>query len=436
MIPFSEIAFTAGGVILSVLGMLLVLGQIYLVANAFSLKRSVPLRAAAVIQLLLGAVWFCLYLDGGFNPTYFERERTFLPLTEWISRSPWIVVAAIEAAFAALLCVSLIAVRRYRRKNLSQSAIKETVDMLPVGICFSKADGTVVLKNLLADSLCYELTGSSLNDANAFWESIEATGEHRDLVTIVMLPSGKAIICQKSEITVDDTPYIQLIASDITEQYQITSELREKNQKLLDIQKRMKSYGTMAARLAMTEEILRARVSVHDEMGHLLLSGKYYLDHPGAGDKERLLEMERFTHLLLMREGEEPDEMTHDPVEDALTAARAMGVTVAVSGDLPDSDKQKKLLGQAIRECAANAVKHASGDRMDVRLISGGERFTANLTTNGDPPAEPIRESGGLLNLRRMIEGAGGMMTVSAKPQFALTCVLPGSPPPQVSRQK
>lgn len=428
MIPFSEMIFTGVGVVLTVLGMLVVLGQIYLLANTFSVKRSVPLRVSAAIQLFLGAGWFCLLLDGCFNPSYFERQRAFLPPTEWMLRAPWIAVAAIEAAFAALLCVSLIALRRYRRKNLSQSAIKETVDMLPVGISFSKADGMVVLKNLLADDLCYELTGSSLNDANAFWERVEATGEQQDQVTIVLLPSGKAIMCQKSEILVDDVPYIQLIASDITALYQITCELREKHHKLLDIQTRMKAYGAMATRLAMTEEILRARVSVHDEMGHLLLSGKYHLDHPGTGDRERLLEMERFTHLLLMREGEDPDEAAHDAVEDALTAARAMGVTVTVSGDLPDSDPLRKLLGQAIHECAANAVKHASGDRMDVRLSRGDEGLTATLSTNGDPPRSPIRESGGLLNLRRMVEAAGGTMTVSVDPQFTLTCVLPQAP--------
>ena len=425
MTTFSEIVFSFPGIILSVLGSMIILGQIYLTVSAFTVRRSVPLRVSAVIQLILGAIWFCLFLDGSFYPDYFGRTRAFLPLTEWMFNSPWIVVAAIEAAFAALLCVSLIAVLRYRRRNLSQSAIKETVDMLPVAICFSTADGTVVLKNLLADSLCYELTGGSLNDAGAFWDSIEASGEQQDQVTIVLLPSGKAIMCKKCEITVDDAPYIQLIASDITELYQITSELRDKNQKLLDIQTRMKAFGAMAARLAMTEEILRARVSVHDEMGHLLLSGKYYLAHPGTGDRERLLEMERFTHLLLMREGEEPDDVARDPVDDALTAARAMGVTVAVSGEMPDSDIMRKLLGQAIRECAANAVKHASGDRMDVTLSREDESIKASLSTNGDPPKMPIRESGGLLNLRRSVEAAGGTMTVTADPQFTLTIILP-----------
>lgn len=424
MTTFSELVFTGGGNALTAAGLLVIFGQIYLTVSAFSVKRIVALRLAAMAQLVPGAIWFCLLIDSCFDPVYFERPRAFLQLSEWILSSPWIVIAAVEAAFAALLCVSLIAVRRYRRRNLSQSAIKETVDMLPVGICFAKADGTVVLKNLLADNLCCELTGGSLNDADAFWNSIEAAGEQQDQVTIVLLPSSKAIMCQKSGISVDGAPYIQLIASDITELYQITCELREKNHKLLDIRTRMKAYGAMTTRLAMTEEILRARVSVHDEMGHLLLSGKYCLDHPGTVNRDRLLEMERFTHLLLMREGEEPDATAHDPIEDALTAARAMGVAAAVSGDMPDSEPIRKLLGQAIRECAANAVKHASGDRMEVRLSRGGGDITAQISTNGDLPAEPIRESGGLLNLRRSIEAAGGTMTVAAGSQFTVTLIL------------
>ena len=132
MTPLSEMIFGSGGIALSVIGMLLLLGQIYLAINVFSHKRSIPLRLSAAVQLVLGAVWFCLFLDGSFDPDYFERPRAVLLLTEWMYRSPWIAVACIEAVFAVLLAVSMIADRRYRRENVSQSAIKETVDMLPV----------------------------------------------------------------------------------------------------------------------------------------------------------------------------------------------------------------------------------------------------------------------------------------------------------------
>lgn len=425
MTPFTDIVFSTGGVVLSITGLLILLGQIYLTFSAFLVKKSLTLRFLAVSQFVLGAVWFCLLLDGSFAPGYFGRPRDFLPLTEFLHRSPWVVVAGIEAVLAVLLTLSLIAVYRYRRKNLSQSAIKETVDMLPVGLCFSKEDGTVVLKNLLADSLCYELTGSPLNDAKLFWESIEKEGEYRDTSVIVLLKTGKAMICQKNTITVGGVPYDQFIAFDGTGQYQITSELREKNQKLLEIQARMKAFGEMTARLAMTEEILRARVSVHDEMGHLLLSGKYCLDHPEESDRKKLLEMERYTHLFLMQEGEEPNDALPNSIESAVSASREIGVTVSVSGVLPAGRTVCSLIGRAIRECAANTAKHASGDRLDVKISREAENIRVLLTGSGELPTKPIRESGGLLNLRRSIESAGGTMTVTADPRFTIDLVLP-----------
>ena len=425
MRPFSEIVFNTGGIILSILGLLILLGQIYLTVSAFSVKRSLTLRLSATIQLLLGAVWLCLLLDGSFAPAYFERSRAFLPLTEWIFRSPWIVVAGIEAVFFVILAFSLIAIYRYRLRNLSQSAIKETVDKLPVGICFSKPDGTVVLKNLLADGLCYELTGSPLNDAKVFWERIEKEGEFRNTAAIIVLKTGKAMMCRKSEINVDGAAYDQYIAFDSTELYRITSQLREKNQKLLDIQSRMRAFGEMTKRLAMTQEILRARVSVHDEMGHLLLSGKYCLDRPETADRDNLLRLERYTHLLLMHEGEEPDDALPNSIERDVSAAREMGVTVTVSGVLPTGKTVCGLIGRAIRECAANTVKHASGDRLDVRISREDENTRVMLTGSGEPPAGPIRERGGLLNLRHSVEAAGGSMTVTAEPCFTLTLVLP-----------
>ena len=425
MTPFSELVFKSGWITIMMFGLFLLLGQILLVVNVFSVRKNVPMRIISVVQVLCGSIWFCLLLDGSFEPDYFERERAFLPLTEWLYNSPWILIAGIKAAFAVILAISMAAMYRYRRHHLSQSAIKETVDMLPVGICFSKPDGTVVLKNLLADSLCIELTDNSLNDAKVFWDRIEERGEKQDQATIIVLPSGKAMMCQKSEITVDGMPYLQFVAIDSTELYHITSELREKNQQLLDIRARMKAFGEMAARLAMTEEILRARISVHDEMGHLLLSGKYYLDCPEEGDREKLLRMERYTHLLLMQEGEEPNDALPNSIEDAAFAAREMGVTVSISGDLPHGDLILDLLSRAIRECAANAIKHASGDSLSVRLSRKGESITAILSTNGDPPTEPIKESGGLLNLRRSVESAGGTMTVTVSPPFTLTLILP-----------
>ena len=414
MTSFSQIVFEPGGVALSVFALLTLFGQIYAVIAAFSQKRSIVLRLTMVIQFVLGLCWFCLLLDGSFTVDYFDRRRAYLGLTRLIFDAPWIAVAVIELLFAAILFISLMILRRYERRHLSNGAIKETVDSLPVGICFAKEDGTVVLKNLLADSICRELTGGALTDLDRFWT-----------VSIVVLPSGKTVMFQRCDIEVDSERFIQLIACDISEQYRMTAELRDKNQKLLDIQQRMKAFGEMSQRLAMTEEILRARVSIHDEMGHLLLSGKYCLDRPETADRDNLLRLERYTHLLLMNEGEEPDDALPSGIDGAFAAAREMGVKVDLSGNLPQSRAERAILSRAILECAANTAKHGCGDRLSVELTDDRDGLTIVLSGNGTPPDAPITEAGGLSMLRRTVETVSGTMNVRCDPNVTVELRIP-----------
>ena len=425
MNSFSEIVFSYSGILLRVCSLLLIVGQLYLVIEAFRHRLGFSMRFSAVIQLFLGLVWFCILLDGSYSADWVERKRVYPILVELLYASPWIAVAVIDLILTAAWALSVCWLMRCRRQHLSRGAIKETVDMLPVGICFSEENGTVALKNLLADELCVELTGKSLGDAAAFWDHIEQEGERQDQATIVPLPSGKVFLCQSGAIDVDGTSYIQTVAGDITEQYRIITELREKNHKLLDIQLRMKAFGAMASRLAMTEELLRARVSVHDEMGHLLLSGKHCLDCPDTVDREQLLRMERYTHLMLMHEGSEPDDAKPDSIQNAITVARSMNTDVRICGELPQGGAARELLGRAIRECAANTVKHASGDRLDVTVTQDGDRVKAVLRGNGSPPSSPVIESGGLSNLRRSTEAAGGEMTVTLEPQVTVALTVP-----------
>lgn len=420
MTSFSQIVFEPGGVALSIFALLTLFGQICAVIAAFSQERSIILRLTMVLQLVLGLSWFCLLLDGSFTVDYFDRQRAYFGLTRLIFDAPWIAVAMIEFIFAVFLVISLIILRRYRRSHLSGGAIKETVDMLPVGICFAKEDGTVVLKNLLADSICRELTGSALTDADRFWKQIEATEEKQNQVSIVVLPSGKAVMLERCDIEVDLERFIQLIACDISEQYRMTAELRDKNHKLLDIKQRMKAFGEMSLHLAMTEEILRARVSIHDEMGHLLLSGKYCLDRPETADRDNLLRLERYTHLLLMHEGEEPDDALPSGIDGAFAAAREMGVKVDLSGNLPQSRTERDILARAILECAANTAKHGGGDRLSVDLTDGRDGLTIVLSGNGTPPTEPITEAGGLSMLRRTVKNVSGAMNVRCDPNVTV----------------
>lgn len=82
-------------------------------------------------------------------------------------------------------------------------------------------------------------------------------------------------------------------------------------------------------------------------------------------------------------------------------------------------------VAQAIEQCAANTVRHADGDTLSVTLTETSAHCTAAFRNNGNPPAHPVAETGGLLYLRRAAEEAGGTMTVRSEPVFLLTISLP-----------
>ena len=65
------------------------------------------------------------------------------------------------------------------------------------------------------------------------------------------------------------------------------------------------------------------------------------------------------------------------------------------------------------------------GDTLTMALKEDERVLHARLTNNGLQPEGPIREQGGLKSLRTLTEQAGGRMTVSVAPEFAVCLDLP-----------
>ena len=46
------------------------------------------------------------------------------------------------------------------------------------------------------------------------------------------------------------------------------------------------------------------------------------------------------------------------------------------------------------------------------------------LTNNGEPPKDDIKETGGLLSLRHMVDNMNGEMYIESEPEFRLKIIL------------
>ena len=406
----------------------LVVGSLIALIRGVQARRSWQIILVSGLNLLAGFLLFLVLMDCARFAYLTEPDPRYQAFQTALFGLPWGLYAILEVLSAAILILLLRDDRRYRRNHLTPDAIRETVNLLPEGVCVSAPDGTVLLSNLRMDGLCRSLTGGTLSDAVRFREHLEENGEKQGDEILAHTEEGTVWRFAGKRMTGNGAEYDQLTASDVTAPYRIMEELRGKNEHLQELQRRMKEVSDLSGDMFIALEEAAARTALHNQLGQVLLMGRHTLEHPDSTDAELVrmatLEMNRF----LLREAEAPSESQTDRFQQSLALAKSIGVQTEILGSLPENPAYRALLAQAVQECAANAVKHAEGDRLVLRPEENEKEWIVRITNNGRPPKEPVTESGGLLSLRRHTEAAGGAMTVESSPAFALVLQLPVSP--------
>ena len=404
--------------LIGIISILLMIGQTAELFQAIRYRRDKIHLIVSVVNFLLSFALLIVMMD--FAMTRFispEDEWKFQPFEWELFALPWLWSVSGELIGTAVLILLFRGDLRYRKEHLTPDAIRQTVDLLPAGICISDDKGTVLLSNLKMNAICRELTGHMLSDANRFTAQIEANGEEQNNRFFVKLRSGTVCQFEKSILTESGREYNCLTAIDVTERYRVTEELKVKNAHLQEIRRRMQAVSVLSGDMFVAQEEAAARAALHNQLGQVLLMGRHYLEHPDDTDANLVYITTTQMNSFLLGEYKEPTEHKDDLLTEVLWMARSIGVTVDINGDLPEQASQRTILAHAIQECAANAVKHAHGDRLNVTLSEN----EIVITNNGKPPKGEIAESGGLLSLRRSVEEAGGTMTVQSRPEFRLT---------------
>ena len=75
--------------------------------------------------------------------------------------------------------------------------------------------------------------------------------------------------------------------------------------------------------------------------------------------------------------------------------------------------------------CLSNAFRHAGADRVTVEVAQEDGCLTAEFTNDGEIPGQEITEKGGLADLRKKTESAGGTMEIRSAPEFLLRITIP-----------
>lgn len=328
--------------------------------------------------------------------------------------APWGIFAA--AILLGAVHFSAALPREYRRsKNeLSAFSIKEAIDKLPMGICFSDPLGRIILCNDLMRNLVFLLSDRSLQIINDF----DSTLIKEDYS---VFPDGTVWQFRTQAVSVNGNDrWRQITAQNVTELYHGYIRQNEINEKLREVNGRLREMYERMADDIKEKENLELKVYIHDTIGRSLLTIRDIIEN--GADADGKLEALREAVSVLSSDRARLN-CTMDEVRET---AEKLGVKLHAEGGLPSGSTAEALTAAAVAECVTNCVRHAGGNEVYVRIAARNSAvYDITITNNGKKPEGPIIEGSGLSGLRRRIEAAGGEMHTAFSPRFALLITLP-----------
>lgn len=160
--------------------------------------------------------------------------------------------------------------------------------------------------------------------------------------------------------------------------------------------------------------LLDTKILIHDSLGGILIYARRYLNEKredviGEINKEELINRWEAAITMLESEDEEERQLNY---KYAFKTAKMLGLKLSVSGALPKNERFIPVVSQGITAALTNAAYHSKADEVFVN-VQDDPSLLIEIFDNGNEDDVLIKESGGLLNLRKKVELTGGRMEIT-----------------------
>ena len=344
-------------------------------------------------------------------------QNEFTPVAKILDKIPvWLLV--ILGIFAIIYCIyRSYKLYIYRKTTLNPHSVKEAIENLPIGIAFATQNGTLLLSNRTFNKLSHLLTDKDLQNGEEFWNDLTSL-QNSNLCTvkgnepIFSLPSGKIWKFSKTVCTIDHLECYQLKADNITEIYNLSKDLKEVNEKLIEQQETLQKLFENIEYNVSEQVALNMRVNFHDNLGNLTTLAKKSLDKDAnIEETEELLDLwEDILNSLDTHTAKNYDQSLK--LEQIENLACKLGCELFIAGELPKEETANQLMLLAINEMLKNAVYHARVDKLFVSLKSDTTEYVLEVRNANTQHITVLKEGGGLSGLRGKIEQAKGSMSI------------------------
>ncbi len=319
--------------------------------------------------------------------------------------------------------------KKFKEQYHTSRMIRNAIDTYPDGVCFAAADGRPILANKTINEVCYVLTGHTVTNATAMWQELEPRAIPQSYETdsiLCRLPDGTVWQFRKNCLQIEEVPVIQYEASDITELYEYQSRLAENNLRVLRLHERQRDLLQNIVQNNQDQELLNAKMRIHDAFGRILIMTKNALTETDA-EQSRFDLFTEWENVITDMENavDSFDTRESSPQKELLQVAELIGCRVEFLGNQPAEQKALLLLYAAIREALTNAVKHAGADKLTIAISDNKSRYYVEIRSDGRAVSLPIQESGGLGSLRKRLERDGATLDYRYDRTVTLVLTIP-----------
>ncbi len=409
---FTELPHIYRGILLVFTTLMLIL-YIYVIASMVGQRRKKGDRILPGFLLAVVFVLFeimCMIQEGDLVP-----QKSF-PLEMII---PTLLILLTVGIFL------IYAVEEWPKEHISAMSVKEAFDKLPAGLMFYTRSGLPIMVNETMRRLSQELLGMPVSDAVLFWDTLKnrlSEDVQDENLAIVRAARGGVYSIKRNSHMINGSEVTELIALDVSTEYELTSELESRQAQTKRLNTRLKALIGTIEYVTMNREQLQLKRALHDNIGQSMLIAKRYLYAPDSVDKKNMLDLWRgnIAHLI----NDKPEEWEL-PYYVITREADKLGIRLNITGELPTENELIPIVDAAISTQLGNTLKHADGDEVYINVTGQKKLCVISFTNNGKQPVEMVEEKGGLANLRREVERIGGTMRILTRPRFELLIILP-----------
>lgn len=397
-------------IVVGIIGLLWLLCSIYNVVSCIVSR----MEKQFVIPSVLLTITACV-----FNHGLAEAENEPSKMVEIGKMTGSIPVCFIVGMLFLFLGLQLVwdgYIRQKKRKIIMPQTVKQCFDILSDGVGYFSEEGMPFLVNKQMLRLCDLIGDSDRIDERKIISELARRGGR----WITQTKDGKIWDFRKTDILIRKHNVQEVVAYDVTEVYTLKKKREQQYKVLQKYNDHLRQFDDEIEQTVVQKEILLAKMKIHDDIGSLLIAFRHYFAKPERSNKQEILNRWR----SLAEDIKKERRITEDSWLRLKKDAEKWNLELQILGKIPNQTVIQNIFYAAIREALTNTVKHTKGTKVMCRITEAGGKMCIEIENDGESPKKPIIEGGGLGNLRRMVQGAGGIMDIQSQPVFKIKLEL------------